>query len=157
MGGENRDSHLYSLDRRGPITSRRLTTRVEKGVVLQLIHTSESGDLNLSTKSLSHSLLAQLEGDSWMSACMGSLTEEKVHIRLLEFVNTWKTIIEMMGQVTPNLRCTKMIKASWGERYWLHKYSELSKFRLNKLIVYNQNPNKQCDIIVFNESCLQSL
>lgn len=73
---------------------------------------------------------------------------------MLEFANTLKTIIEMRGQVNPNLRFTKMIKQVEAERYWLHKYSELSKFRLNKLTVFNQNPNKQCNVIVFNEGCL---
>lgn len=74
--------------------------------------------------------------------------------RKLEFANTLETISEMRGQVNPNLRFTKMIKQVEAERYWLHKYSELSKFRLNKLTVFNQNPNKQCNVIVFNEGCL---
>lgn len=39
-----------------------------------------------------------------------SLRGKEVHTRLLEFANTLKTIIEMKGQVNPNLRFTKMIK-----------------------------------------------
>lgn len=77
-----------------------------------------------------------------MSAHMGLLTEEEVHIRLLKLANTLKNIIEMRGRVNPKLGCTKVTKQVWAERYWLGKYSELSKFRPNKLIVFNPNQIK---------------
>lgn len=152
VGREGRDYHLHPWMEEGPSQGGGSQPGDERGVTNpstnphEWILESEPANIN--------PLRAQLDGLCLMSARMVLLTEEEVHVRLLEFVTTLKNMIDMRGRVNPNLRCTKMTKQVWAERYRFHKCSELSKCRLNKRMVFNPNPNKWCNIIGFNESSL---